>query len=242
MKYLLKNLKVVARGEELDAGRNELVFDPAGKYKIAELKAIAKANGIEHGSKIKADELMALIVAAFEEMDLKEQFSIKAIVVAGVEADKSDDEIMRELADAGVPIRDVVGQFRTAMMAAGYLLKPKERNARLEAVLDGFEPETAADVESKKHELMDAVPRTTERQAMGAIRKYAKQNGIELPKVKRTGGFKKKVHDWMLAHPNATVDELEAFITDKGKPESVVKRYAEVLTLAQQMAKRISDQ
>ncbi|VAW73743.1 hypothetical protein MNBD_GAMMA14-2380 [hydrothermal vent metagenome] len=90
MKYLLKNLKAVARGEELDAGKNELVFDPEGTFKLAELKAIAKANGIEHGSRIKMSELVVLIAEAFEEMDLEEYLDIKGIVVAGIKAGKDD--------------------------------------------------------------------------------------------------------------------------------------------------------
>jgi len=237
MKYLLdKNLVVTARGESLEG---ELAYDPDGKVKLAELKAIAKANSIQHGAKIKMTELAVLIADAFSEMDLPEYLDKKGIVVAGVKAGKDDNQIMMELIEAGVPVRDVVGEFRTALMAAGMLLKPKERNAKLAGLLDGFKPESGNDVSDKLRELMDAVPRTTERQAMAAIRKYARGNKIDLPKVKRVGGFKKKVYDWMVLNPTASVLDLREFVKDKGKPENVSKRYEEVLVLAQKMAERI---
>jgi len=237
MKYLLdKNLVVTSRGESLEG---EFVFDTDEKHKLADLKAVAVANGIEHDSKIKLADLAALITDVFSQLDLPEYLDKKAIVIAGVKAGKSDNEIQLELIEAGVPVRDAVGEFRTALMAAGMLLKPKERNAKLAELLDGFSPESGDDVSAKLRELMDAVPRTTERQAMAAIRKYAKDNKFELPKVKRVGGFKKKVFDWMLANPTATVSELGEFVAKKGKPESVAKRYGEVMILAQKMAERI---
>lgn len=240
MKYLLdKNLIPVARGETLEGDKDNLVFDPDGKNVLKDLKAIAKANAIEHGAKVKMVDLVGLISEAFEELDLPEKLDIRSIVVAGIKAGKDDDTIMMELVNAGVPIRDAYGEFRTAMIRAGFLLRPKERNEKLTGLLDGFNPETGDDVSAMLRELMDEVPRTTERQAMAAIRKYAKDNKIELPKVKRVGGFKKKVYDWMLANPTATVDELGAFIAEKGKPESVAKRYGEVMILAQKMAERI---
>ena len=89
MKYLLKNLKAVARGEDLEAGKNELVFDPNGKYKLAELKAVAKANSIEQGN-IKMTDLLELIISTFESMDLPEQINVRGLVVAGVESGKSE--------------------------------------------------------------------------------------------------------------------------------------------------------
>jgi len=236
MKYLLKNLKAVACGEELEAGKNELVFDPDGTFKLAELKAIAKANGIEHGSRIKMTELVVLIAEAFEKLELKEYLDIKGIVVTGIKAGKDDDAIMMELVEAGVPFRDVVGQFRTAMMAAGLILKPAERNEKLAALLEDFEPGSDSDVSEMVALLMAEIPRTTERQAMAAIRKYAKANSIELPKVKRMGGFKKKLFDWMVENPTASVGDLASFVSEKGKPESVTKRYSEVMLLAQKMA------
>ncbi|VAW73741.1 hypothetical protein MNBD_GAMMA14-2379 [hydrothermal vent metagenome] len=141
-----------------------------------------------------------------------------------------------EQVEAGVPFRDVVGQFRTAMMAAGLILKPAERNAKLAALLEDFEPESGSDVSEMIALLMAEIPRTRERQAMAAIRKYAKDNSIDLPKVKRVGGFKKKLFDWMVENPTASVGELATFVSEKGKPESVTKRYSEVMLLAQKMA------
>lgn len=240
MKYLLdSNLAPISRGESLEGDANNLLFDPDGKNVLKELKAIAKANGIEHDSKVKLAELAALIADIFSGIDLPEYLDTNSIVIAGVKAGKDDDTIMLELINAGVPVRDAYGEFKTALMAAGYLLKPAERNAKLAELLDGFDPETGDDVLDKLNELMNELPRTTDRQAMAVIRKYAKDNKIELPKVKRVAGFKKKVHDWMIANPTATVDELGKFVAQHNKPESVAKKYGEVFTLAQKMAENI---
>ena len=180
--------------------------------------------------------LRPLIYAHFANLDLKETIDTKSIVTEGVESGKSDDDIMRELLDAGIHFRDVVGQFRAAMMAAGFILKPAERNAKLAELLKDFAPESGPDV-TDMIELMQAeIPRTTERQAMAAIRKYAAEQKIELPKVKKIGGFKKKLFDWMVENPAASVDDLAEYVKANNKPESVARRYGEVMTLARKMA------
>ena len=220
MKYLLdKNLNQISRCESLEDDKDNLVFDPDGKNVLKDLKAIAKANGIEHDSKVKLADLSVLITDAFSALDLPEQLDKKGIVVAGIKAGKTDDAIMMELINVGVHVRDAYGEFRTAMMAAGLLLRPKERNEKLAAVLDGFSPKTGDDVSDKLKELMDEIPRTTERQAMGAIRKYAKDNKIELPKVKRVGGWKRKLQDWIVENPTASVDDLSSYVSELGRPE-----------------------
>jgi len=241
MKYLLdKNLNPIALGVDLEGNKDELVFDPDGKHKLAELKAVAKANEIEHPAKVKMTDLSELIQETFSSLDLPEQLDKKGIVVAGIKAGKDDDTIMMELVNAGVPIRDAWGEFKTAMMAAGYLLKPAERNVKLAELLNGFSPETGDDVSDKLKELMDEIPRTTERQAMGAIRKYAKDNKIELPKVKRLGGWKKKLTDWIVENPTATVDDLAGYVSELGRPDSIAKRYTETMLLANRIAASVA--
>jgi uncharacterized protein (DUF885 family) len=246
MKYLLKNLKAVSKGEDLEAGKtaqaakNELVFDPAGTHKLAELKAIATANKVEHPAKAKMPELVPLITAAFEAKNLPERINIKAIVVAGVEADKSDDQIMMELIEAGVHVKDAWGQFRAALMGAGLLLNPTERAEKLAELLKGFEPITGVDVSTKLSELMEAVPRTTDRQGMAAIRKFSKDNSIELPVVKRIGGWKKKLFDWITEHPSASQEEMAAYVSELGRPDTIARRYAEIMTLVNRVAERLT--
>jgi len=237
MKYLLdKNLVVTARGESLDG---DLVFDPDDKNKLAELKAIAKANSIEFTSKTKMSDLAVLVQETFASLELEEYLDTKGIVVSGIKAGKTDDAIMLELIEAGVPVRDAWGEFKTALMAAGYLLKPAERNEKLAELLIDFAPESGADITDMIELMKSELPRTTDRQAMGAIRKYAKENDLVLPKVKKVGGFKKKLFDWMVNNPTASIDELNGFVVENGKPESVTKRYSEVMVLAQKMAERI---
>lgn len=241
MKYLLdKNLKVTARGIDLEGDKEHLVYDPDGKNALKDLKAIAVANKIEHPAKIKMSDLALLITETFSNMKLEEYLDVKSLVIAGVKAGKDDDTIMLELINAGVHVRNAWGEFRTALMAAGMLLKPAERNAKLAEMLKDFDPETGTDVTAMIELMKTEIPRTTERQAMAAIRKYATDNKLELPKVKRVAGFKKKMHTWLIEHPAALVDELNKFVADAGKPESVSKRYGEVLILAQKMAERIN--
>lgn len=240
MNYLLTNLKVTARGESLEVGKNELVFDPDSTHKFAELKAIAKANNIEHGSKIRMTELVKLIKDTFEAKSLPEVINITAIVTAGVEANKSDDEIMQDLVDAGVHFRNVLGQFRTAMMAAGYMMRPAERNKKLAELLVDFDPITGVDVTNKAKALTDEVPRTSERQAMAAIRLFAKDNKIELPKVHKIGGWRKKLHNWIVENPTASVSEMGAYIAELGRPDTITRRYTETMLLVNRVAERLT--
>ena len=240
MNYLLKNLKPIACGEDFEAGKDELVFNPEGTFKMAELRAVAKANKIEHPAKAKMGELVPLIYAHFATLNLKETINIKSIVLAGIKAGKTDNEIMQKLVDAGVPIRDAWGQFRAALMGAGLLLNPTERATKLAELLEGFEPVTGFDVSTKLKELMEAVPRTTERQGMAAIRKFAEANSIELPKVHKLGGWKKKLTDWIVANPTASVGELGEYVAGLGRPDTITKRYTETMLLANRIAERFS--
>jgi len=234
MKYQLNtSLEVTSKGEALEG---EFVFDPEAKHTLKDLKAIAKANGIEHDSKVKLADLATLITDTFSEMELEEYLDLKGIVVAGIKSGKTDDAIMLELIEAGVPVRDAYGEFKTALMAAGYLLKPAERNAKLAELLEDFAPETGDDVSDMVNLMMEELPRTTDRQAMGAIRKYAKDNKIDLPKVKRLGGWKKKLFDWIASNPSATVDEMTAYVIELGRPETVAKRYADTMRLVNRVA------
>ena len=226
-------LEVTSKGEALEG---EFVFDPEAKHTLKDLKAIAKANGIEHDSKVKLADLATLITDTFSEMELEEYLDLKGIVVAGIKSGKTDDAIMLELIEAGVPVRDAYGEFKTALMAAGYLLKPAERNAKLAELLEDFAPETGDDVSDMVNLMMEELPRTTDRQAMGAIRKYAKDNKIDLPKVKRLGGWKKKLFDWIASNPSATVDEMTAYVIELGRPETVAKRYADTMRLVNRVA------
>jgi len=238
MLYLLnENLEVIARGESLDG---EFVFDPETKRTLKDLKAIATAtataNSIEHDSKIKLADLASLITDAFSEMDLPETLDKRGIVVAGIKAGKTDDAIMLELIEAGIPVRDAYGEFKTALMAAGLLLKTKERNEKLAVLLEDFAPETGDDVSDMVSLMMEELPRTTERQAMGAIRKYAKENDLTLPKVKRLGGWKKKLFDWIVENPTESVETMTVYLIELGRPETVAKRHADTMRLVNRIA------
>jgi hypothetical protein len=94
-----------------------------------------------------------------------------------------------------------------------------------------FEPATWDDVEAAIDQVLAECPDTERKQASSLVRRYAKQNEIELPKrnaraKKASGTFRSRLIDFMIANSPVTDEGLLEFCTEAGRkdPEKDVER------------------
>lgn len=259
-KFLLNaDFKVIRKGAmvEADESAGEFVYVTGNELGLssAQLQEIAKANNIAVGSKAKKDELTTKIDEALmtdETIATQEQPTesqrVEEIVRAGYEANKKDDDIMIDIVTAGISFRKAGKLFKQATEKLGLRVSAKDRNEKVAEILAGleFHPESEEDVKAAIKAVVDGVDDTDEKQALASIRRYAKQNGIELPKVEKVkgakkgaaggGGFRSKALQWIVDNPEATVEEYTAWIASNEKPEAIQKRFADIFKTAHALA------
>ena len=146
-----------------------------------------------------------------------------SIVVSGFEAGKSDDEIIREIFETGVDFKDLRVIFNEVVASQGLRLSAKERKTLTTQTLEGWTPETHSEVIAKAEELGNLL-KLSESKTLTAIRAWAKEEKVELPKAERKaremkvgfGGHVRTLLDHLLANREETREGLEAFCKLQG--------------------------
>ena len=140
------------------------------------------------------------------------------IVLAGFEATKSDDDILRELFETGLEFNELRTVFNEIVKSQGLRLSAKERKIKTSDVLDGWVPVDSEDVLAKVSLLKDEL-KVSDSKALSAIRVWAKESNVELPKPPRKvkelkvgfSGNYRKILDHMLENREATRKDIQAF-------------------------------
>jgi len=190
---------------------------------VKEIVLLAEVNGIEIKAKKKVEIISEIADWSakniLENTEMSEEQKFEQIVVDGFAAEKSDNDIMREMFDAGCDFGDIKAVFNAAIKAKGLRLNAKDRAVKTTEFLDGYMPDIN-DVSShlaKVTALQDFL-KVTSTLAGASMRKWAKDNEITLPKAKaepkRAPGFAgntKIVADWALANPNCSKEELDDY-------------------------------
>ena len=154
-----------------------------------------------------------------------------SIVVSGFEAGKSDDVIIREIFETGVGFKDLRSVFNEVVESKGLRLSAKERKTLTNKTLEGWTPETHSEVVAKAEELGKTL-KLSESKTLTAIRAWAKEEKVELPKAERKtremkvgfGGHVRTLLDHLLANREETREGLEAFC----KIQGISPKYAPV--------------
>ena len=217
--------KIISFGEFAYAtGTNTVIDVSEEETTIPVIKQLAEINGCHITAKKKADmisQLSGYLAENYkEETEMSEAEKYEGIVVAGFEAEKTDNDIKRELFEAGCDFADINKTFNSIVQEKGLRLSTKDRNEKAAEFLEGYEP---TDVEShlaKLSALEDHLG-VKSTQAGAAMRAWAKSNDIELPKAPRAPkaapGYRgniKVVADHALANKDVTFDELVAFAAE----------------------------
>ncbi len=123
---------------------------------------------------------------------------------------------------------------KSALETLGLRMSRKDRFSAVEDLLAqaNFAPTDWSEVDSIASAIADEIDDTTKGQVITAIKTYAKQNKITLPEKPKgkggggsRGGIFDKFHDWAIANPAASGDEVKAFIVAQEVTEKQVPKY-----------------
>lgn len=251
-KYLINgSFKALRTGEYVEASKNseEFILDFSetdSLPSVATLHEVAKANELKVPKKAHKDEVVELLESHLETLKLPEvnemtdTQKVEEIVAAGIEAGKSDDDMLVDIVNSGISFKAAGKLFKAVMEDKGLRISAKERAEQAAKILAdadfGVEEITDDVIAACVASIVDGVKDTNEKQALAAIRKYAKDNNIELPKVKKAatgggrgpgGGLLDAVSKFMLDNREAGEDEVKAFIESKkdGITDGQLKKY-----------------
>ncbi len=231
---LNENFTAIYKGNVSPIEREgQFAVDGKIEYPLATLKEIAIANKFKIPSSIKTKAKMNEFV--FEELNklniaeskMSKLEKVIEIVNAGVEAGKTDEDMLIEIVQSGVKFKEANKLFTQAMEQAGHRISPKERTSQIFAILDDaeFAPEAYADVQAMVATIVKEVADTSDKQALAGIRKWAKENEVELPKAPKNatgrasgGDMNTLICNFMVGKAEYSAEEVTEFIRSK-KPE-----------------------
>ena len=161
------------------------------------------------------------------------------IVVAGFAAEKSDDDIIREIFETGAEFKDLRPIFNEVVASQGLRLSAKERKTLTTKTLDGWSPETSEDVATQSTDLA-AILKISEPKALTAIRAWAKEAKVELPKPERKArvlkvgfsGHMRTMLDYAMENRGATREQLTAHANASEVPVNYVPFTLNVIEFA----------
>lgn len=232
MKVLINNnFKALRRGEFVSANSEagEFIMDTENSEEmtVATLQEVCLANKIEFGKKDKKSDLLSKIETGLiklpEQSKMSETQKVKEIIVAGVAAGKSDDEMLIEIVTSGIPFKLAGRLFKKEMEEGGHRISASKRKESIEEILAEaeFEPATYQEVSDMVARIVKEVNDTDDKQAMKAIKAYMKEKELEVPKPEKgeapRGGLRSRFCGWFSENPAATDDDIRKWFGEQGK-------------------------
>lgn len=265
MKVLINNnFKALRHGEFVSANQEagEFVLDTANaeEMTVATLHEVCLANKIEFGKKDKKSDLLSKIETGLIELKLPEQNKmsetqkVKEIIIAGVAANKTDDEMLIEIVTSGIPFKLAGRLFKKEMEEGGYRVNANKVKAAIKEILENenFKPETPSEVQAMITAIVkgrNAVEETDDEEAVSeivavqgadddlvlkAIRSYCKEKEIEMPKAPKaakgegsSSGARAQIMKFMKENPSATDEQIVTFLNQFGRSEESKKKTVE---------------
>jgi len=228
---------ILSYGAPFNKGVNSNKIVELEDLTVQELKNICTANNVDgiKSKSTKADIINKLtdhmVINNTEEKEMSDKEKYIEIIKEGFANELADDNIKENMYGAGCPFGEIDKTFKEIVKDLGLRLTAKERAIKTSEFLEGYVPD-ADDVNShlaKLAALQDHL-KCTSTQAGAAMRKWAKDNDIELPKVpkkpKTEPGFRGKIKilsDWALENKDVTFDELEAYAKENVPPSKTGK-------------------
>jgi hypothetical protein len=195
---------------------------------------VPKKNGNDKPEQTDAEETVEKSQA---EQELEKA---TAIVSPMASKGKSEDEMIVNLInDGGFGYKKAARLLNKALETLGVRLSAKDRYEKVcELLLEhDFKAETWDEVVKVAQWMAEEIDSTDEKQAMVAIRKYAKDNGLELPKKPkavgggRGPGLKGQVMSRLVDIPNESVDDFKKWVSGETERPELVKYYTSLREL-----------
>lgn len=238
MKYLINNnFKIMRKGSHVSANEKvgEFIYDDESQdFSLGQMKEIAEANKLQCVGK-STKQYQQSLNEALKMVDVAQQNGptetekVEQIVSEGFAAGHDDDTMMIAIVQAGISFRRAGRMFKDAVEKLGLrtsVKDVKEVARKLLAALE-FNPQSYADVKSVAEKIVAEVDGSTDAQAMVAIKAYAKENEIVLPKREkgekkapgRSGGKFNKFYQFILDNPDASADDIYKFAIENETDE-----------------------
>ena len=227
MKILITEGNIILTyNSTFNTGKSSNIIVDIDEMTLNQLTVICEANGLKCGKKRKAEIISLLIDYVSQNIQEEPKMSnteqLVEIVKQGFDQELPDDDIQENMYNAGCPFKEVMAEFKRITTELGLRLSPKERAAKTNVFLEGYNPDSD-DVEghlAKLSALQDHL-NCSSTAAGASMRKWAKENEIEMPKApkkpKVSPGFRgnpKIIADHALQNKDITFDELVAFASE----------------------------
>jgi len=163
---------------------------------------------------------------------------------------KSDEDMIVKLINSGFQAKKSFKLLKTALEDLGVRMSAKDRFEQVSELLlkNDFAPTEYSEVRDVCTYLASELDATDEKQAMVAVRKYAKVNNIELPKrPKGAGGprsagnsFLARKYKWMIENAKESSEAFVGFLQTEGKSQGAINFHVRDFEVAKQMAEVIN--
>lgn len=268
MKFLINNsFRAIKRGEFVKANKKagEFVLDTKkiDDFAQATLMEIGIKNKVVLQFSSRKSETLKVLESGLLKLNLIEasemseenvldqaqvavvtqEQKVKNIIVAGIAADKSDDQMIVELINSGIPFKVAGKLFYKEMTEGGYRLSAAQMKATVQMTLESLEfvPEKFTDIEKMADALINGnekfaiqpIKGLDSAEALKGIKAYLKGLGIEIPKKEKAPKVKgekvaaiiQSIMDFMTKYPNADEAHMKGFLTSEGKhPDDATRK------------------
>lgn len=167
-----------------------------------------------------------------------------------IDAGASEEDMVVVLIQNGFKFARAGRIMNQVLQSLGLRLSAKDRNSAVDELLVAwqFAPENWNQVEACAISLSEEIESTSRAQALTSIRKFAKENGIELPaKPKGVGGGGERgskeeaFHSWACANRDATKDDVAEYVESIGVTEKQAPKYVNAWVSRIKFARTFSD-
>lgn len=212
---------------------------------------MAKKNTRKQTSTNAKNDAEDAAVAAEPSQAQLELEKAKEIVEPLARANASDEEMVVKLITEGqFPFKKAGRLLQHALEDMGVRLSNKDRFAQASELLiaNNFAPKDWSEVVSVCEYLETELDATSAKQALVAVKKFAKENDITLPdKPKSAGGggsrhsgFRAQVHNYMMENATSTDAEFTAWMKTQESRQGVINYYLRLFQVARTMATKIA--
>ena len=171
----------------------------------------------------------------------------RAIVEPLARDGKSDEDMLIALIKEGFLAKKAFKLVRQSLEDLGVRMSNKDRYTQVSEILlkNEFAPKEYSDLKDCVAFLAAELEATDEKQAMKAVKKFAKENKIELPvapKGARSSGksFRSRALRFMVEHAKEDVSVFVTWLEAEGKNQTQINYYKRTFEFGHEMAKALS--
>lgn len=176
----------------------------------------------------------------------------KALLEPLAREGKTLEVMLVKLIGEGFTAKKAFKMIQSVLEDMGVRMSRKDRYALVKDILlkNDFAPKDWSEIRDICVYLASELDATDEAQALVAVRRYAKEHKIELPKRQRgeggprSGGnsFRARKHKWMVENATATSETFNAWLEGEGKKQVQINTFVREFEVAKEMAAVINTQ